>query len=212
MSECRTDLVPMVPLTDFTPMVLASIYALPPVVAEAHIRNAAIEFARRTDMLKRTVWVNFGADQDHQIVGICDEDLRLHAIEDVYHPTCSVKLKPVRCVTDVRCTPTSYYFEKPRDLWICPPLSWPGTVELRVVVVPSQRACRLDQCIYDEHLHTITEYAVGMAMNMPSAAWNDPNEWILRKRAFEERVAEARTDTERGQMKGPLIARSRRFV
>lgn len=212
MTCCATDLVPTVPLTDFTPMVLASIYGLPPAVAEDHVRGAAIEFARRTDMLKRTVFVNFGTDQDHQIVQLCDRDVRLHAIEDVYHPVCARKLTPVRCVTDVRCTPTSYYFEKPRDLWICPTMNCPQTVELRVVVIPSAGACRLDQCLLDEHKTTIAEYAVGTALNMPDASWYSPDAWIARRRVFEERIAEARTDTERGQMKGPLVARPRRFV
>lgn len=212
MTCCETGLVDQVPLTDFTPMVLASIYGLPPVVAEAHVRNAAIEFARRTDTLKRTVFVNYGTDQDHQIVRLCDESIRLHAIEDVYHPVCERKLRPVRCVTDLRCTPLSYYFEKPYDLWVCPAPSCPSTVELRVVVLPSLNACDLDRCLFDEHLNTITEYATGMALNMPNADWYDPNAWVLRRRAFEERVAEARTDTERGQMKGPLVARPRRFV
>lgn len=212
MSCCDTNLVPTAPLTDFTPMVLASIYGLPPAVAEAHVRNAAIEFARRTDMLKRTAFVNFGTGQDHQIVELCDDSIRLHAIEDVYHPVCQRKLTPVRCVTDLRYTPTSYYFEKPCDLWICPPMDCPGTVELRVVVVPSVTACRLDECLLDEHANTIAEYATGMALNMPDASWYSPDAWIIRRRAFEERVAEARTDTERGQMKGPLVARQRRFV
>jgi len=212
MTCCETNRAPMASLDSFTPMVLASIYGLPPVVAEAHVRNAAIEFARRTDMLKRTVFVNFGSDQRHQIVQLCDPDVRLHAIEDVHGPECGRKLRAVRCIADVDCVPMSYYYEKPQDLWINPAPSCGGTAELRVVVVPAEGACALDACLLHEHANTLAEYATGMALNMPDAAWYDPNAYALRKRAFDDRVAEARSDTERGQMKGPLIARARRFI
>lgn len=206
-----TQTAPMVPLTAFTPMVLASLYSLPTVVAEAHLRNAAIEFARRTDALKRTVHVGFGTGQEHQLLALDAGDVCLHAVDDVHHPECGRKLTAVRCLDDLRCTPTSYYFEKPGDLWICPPLCVPGHVEVRATVVPALTACALDACLV-EHVNTLAEYAVGMALNMPSASWYDPNGYTLRRRQFEERVAEIRTDTARGRMKGPLVAPARRFV
>lgn len=204
-------IAPKVHISDFTPLVMASLYSLPEAVAQEHVRDVMIEMARKTGILKRVAHADLGSHRCTATVVLHDECVELCQIEEVQYPHCG-KLEAVRCVNDVECTARSYFFEKPY-LWVNPSAGDCAIqLELLVQVIPAQDACEFDAILYEKYKAEITAAAVGRALDMPSAEWYNPSAARLAKNNWSRVMSEASVMETRGQMRAPLQPQLVRFV
>lgn len=205
---------PKAHITDFTPIVLASIHALPDAVAQHHVRSAAIELARRTKTLKRMTYAHIGSGKSTGTIDpLRSEDcVTPFEVCEVQHPRCA-KLNPVRCINDVECIPQSYYVEFPH-IHVSPQASYdcPDVLEIVLSVCPKRDACEFDAVLYDKYADEIAHRAVGLALDMPSADWYNPSGAEVARRRWERFLAHASAVETRGGMSGPLRPRTVRFV
>ena len=203
---------PQAHITEFTPLLLAAIHALPDAVAQELVRNAITELAQRAPVIKRTIFASLGTCDQTTVYCLPDkekETLKIRAVEEVQYPGCG-KLTPVSCVNDVYCTARSFYAEEPH-IWLSTAAPCPTHLELRVSCEPLPDACYFDRCLM-QHRQDITDYAIGLAMNMPSSGWYNHSAYRSARGVWDRFVSRMAVTENRNGAAGPTTVQPRRFI
>ena len=201
-------------LDTLTPTVLASIHGLPEAVAEQFMRDAAVELAQRTGVVRRTVEFPIGSGRCEARIDAhalrAAEGLDLHKLVEVQHPLCG-KLSPVRCINDVKCTANSYYYE-PSFLTVSATADCAAMVELVFTCIPTPDTCFVPDEIADVYAGIMENCVIAKALDMPSADWYNPNAAQMRWRRWEREISRVATDATRHRAGGPMRPRPVRFI
>lgn len=162
----------------FFPYVAPDVYECPEITMEIAIRDAAMEFCRRT-----FVWQDI-LDPLTTVKGIHTYDLEVPTgtiVENVIDAICDgrrltpVKLRDLPTNRDTfRGKPTGYSLVFGDQVRLYPIPDDKGTLGLTVALTPSSSATGIDSTIFERYKEIIAHGAKHRLMNVPSKSWSNP--------------------------------------
>lgn len=197
----------------FYPYVAPDVYECPEITMEIAVRDAVIEFCRRT-----YVWQD-QLDQIKTVSGVNTYDLELpngticENILDVIMD--DVRLAPVkfRDLPVNRDTATGksvvYSLLFGDQIRLYPTPSDSGVMNLTAALTPSNSATGIDSTIFERYKEVIAHGAKHRLMNVPSKSWSNPALGQYHMTQFMRGVHEARVRTDNDQSH---VVTSRRFA
>lgn len=206
---CNWEDTDMVPLDEFLPYIMPQVAGLPAEVAAHNARLAAIELAKHTGLLKRTLFMPAQKGVAEYALEHPENENILSIARVTVNGCC---YEPYREMCD--CLPCQrYFFEKPSTLYVHPAgEDRPRGIEVIANVVPDQDACHVDRCLYDAHAEVISDGAMARIMAMPSAPWVDFGAARVFGRRFQTARGTVSKLAGKGSMSGPTLIKSRRWV
>lgn len=154
------------PRTDynkFLPHVMANVTGdsragLPPNVALSYIRSAAIEFAKKSGILRRTERIMLQDGLQRYPLVDAPEEERVYRLSSVKRNGC-----------DYPAT-----FDDSTVIFECPigvTQECPEYIEVKYVVIPERSSCGVDELIFDEWHDAIVDGALEQIHLMPQKPW-----------------------------------------
>ena len=189
-----TTQAPQVPFDDFIVYVTAGIAGVPAEAAGFAVRLAAIEWARRTRAIKRTIHLPILTREQAYAIQLTDA-WSLLGISEVSVDGC--RLTPA-VVGSIRNGGRRYAFEQPDALYLTYPPARDGLAEIRIAVVPGQDSCFIDRWVYDLHAEDIAKGAEARLLNMSTEPWYNPSAAQMAQREFNRLVARSTTEARGG--------------
>jgi hypothetical protein len=198
------------PLDAFLPFVMAAARGLPETMAIAYIRQACIEFCRRSNAVRRHVRL----DQQRHVVD---------------YPIWPDDSEQVVRVTEVRVGTSTYRARRDhlefahwgvrytvRDglvhLSARPQKDVPDAIDIRFVVAPTQTACEVDSILYHDWQNAIEDGALARIYQLPGYEFTEPRLATSRGTSFDERIARARVQALKSDTTATTVALAPRFV
>lgn len=204
------DFIERTPLDAFLPFVMAAARGLPETMAIAYIRQACIEFCRRSNAVRRHVTL----DQQRHVVD---------------YPIWPEDSEQVVRLSEVRVGTSTYRARRDhlefghwgvrytvRDglvhLSARPQKDVPGAIEIRFVVAPTQTACEVDSVLYHDWQNAIEDGALARIYQLPGYEFTEPRLATSRGASFDERIARARVQAIKSDTTATTVALAPRFV
>ncbi|MCA8017733.1 hypothetical protein [Burkholderia metallica] len=204
------NLVEFVPLDQFMPFVMAGAQGLPETMAQAYVRQACIDFATRSSILRRRVIV----------------DLQARVTD---YPIWSDEREQVVRVNEVRVDGTPYRGQRNSVVFMhmgvrftvadgmlrlshVPHHDRPGVIEIRLSASPTQDACDVDSLLYDDWQPAIEDGALARIYQLPGYTFTSFPLAAQRGRSFDEKIARARVRALRSDTSAHLTAIAPRIV
>lgn len=177
-------------LDEFLPHVMAMVQgdsrpALPSAVALSYLRNSAIKFAQQSSVLRRTEKIKLQPNQlAYPLVDVPEE-------EEVY------RIVSARYGDEDCCGREVYVFLDDNIMCVgsheVPPDTCEGVyLTVEFVVIPTRRACSVDDILYTIWHDAIIDGALEQLHLMPQRPWTSGTASRERQRNFNMAVAEAR--------------------
>ena len=205
--------------SDLVPRVKPSVRGAPEAIIEDALRLAAIDFCRRTEVLKKYFEVDLQK-------GVSDYYLELEACSTpirIYSARVADRFGIVPRAGDqwnvCGCGGYGFSSESPTHLRINP---YSGNDQERgllvtLVVAPSQAGCELDDFLHDQWAEAICMGARARLHGMLGSSvkpnsWYSPQEERKFQRSFDVEMARAKLEVGRGYHSGPVRARATRWV
>lgn len=198
-----------VALDEFLPYIMSQVMGLPAEIAAHNARLAAIELAKHTGLIKRTLFMPAQEGVEfYELEPPCDEVIL--SVSKVTVNGCCYTPHRELCA----CLPCkTYFYEKPNGLYVDPPGDdRPRGIEVRAIMVPDQDACAVDRCLYDAHAEVIADGAMARILAMPSAPWVDFGAARVFGRRFQQARGTVSKLAGKNSMSGPTVIKTRRFV
>lgn len=206
---CEVSPADTVSLDEFLPYVMYQVSGLPAEVAAHTLRLAAIELAKHTGLLERTIHMT--AQQGVEFYALdLGPDVAVSSVRQVTVNGCCYA--PYRELCD--CLPNRhFYYDKQRGLMIDPAGEDRARgIEVIAKVVPGQDTCELDRCLYDVHAEVVSDGAMARIMNIPTAPWYEPNSARAFARRFNEGRSAAAKIAKKRSVSAPTMIKSRRWA
>jgi len=206
-----------VPLSNFTPEVIVATGDIPSDMAESYIRQAVIDFAHRSQVVRRKLWVDLQAcvgdylieppkcEQIVSIQRICGGDGCLSFTPIADEPCCAY----LPC-----CGGGVVWFVPPYTINIDPT---PVNDVCRALfvdasVAPSRDACEVDRIYYDRFHEAIINGALYRLFLIKGTAWYDPNVALAYKGLYDTSVAAGGVERLMGFQRGRIKLHGARIV
>lgn len=198
-----------VPIEDFLPQVLAATLdekgetSLPSNAAISYIRSAAIEFARRTNILKHTIRVDLQCGLREYVLETtgCETVIGVTSAryEDWYEEDCGTfwSFGGINFQLDNGILKLNH----------APKEDIPGGLILEVITVPNRDACTLDSRLFDQWHDAIVNGALSNLYMMPSRPWSSVSRADYSRRLFNEAIGMATVSRVMEGKRGPLKMR-----
>ncbi|SAK62637.1 hypothetical protein AWB76_03284 [Caballeronia temeraria] len=183
-------LVDRVSLDVFLPFVMAGARGLPESMALAYIRQACIEFAQRSNILRRRAFIDMQCGVTDYPVwpDDCEEIARINAVR--------VGLTTYRGTRDTidLCHCGSRFTVRDGLLHLPTPPhgDQPRAVEVRFCAKPAQTACEVDAILHSDWQDAIEDGALARIYQLPGYEFTQPMLATTRARSFYEKIARAR--------------------
>lgn len=224
--------VEMVKLERFTPEIILATPDVPTDIAENYVRQAAIELAEDSHILRRKINIATQAGvTDYQleppdcthtlkIVEVCDWMGRRYTVlpNVPCEPPCGVS------ITDAcgGCAPGGFIarstiwvaFTQPNELEVRPV---PGVdidlgYKVEISVAPDRDACELDEILYQRYAPTIHQGALWHIYMLPGKPWSSPQLARYHEGEFKKLKSRAQLDALVGASGANHRMTTRRFV
>lgn len=188
-------------------------------VAENAIRNAAIEFCRRTN-----AW-RYDADPIVVVAGVADYDLDVPSGSGaalirsaefttsggalaMLDPKSPDQLDEIMPGWKTEQSAVVYYTSPSPDVITLAGLpEEAGTLKLVLALVPTRASTGIDQSIHEQHLDAITHGAAARLMAMPKKPWSDPNMAAYHAGEFANVITGTKVSAARGNTRAPIRTR-----
>lgn len=209
--ECLDD----VPFSQLVRMVLPFVTLeddgdLPDPVIESVIRDAAVEFMRETQFIRRTITI------DAQ----CNVDEYPLELEDCYYvvsirrvTVCGEGYAPIHEEDTGNLIARSSHLPDSHNLFHLSDRNWlvvepvpcesvDGGIQVYASIAPSPDSCSIPREVYNEYGKSIVDGALAELLLIKSQAWYDAGQSVLRAKKFERAKAEARARALKGFVTG----------
>jgi hypothetical protein len=206
---------------NFLPEVLPYVPECPELVAINAIRNAVIEFCKKSAwLLNEQTFDLVALQRDYQLT--LPVETELVRVQDAWYD--HVPLKPKgeddlkrlygldwRVVTG---RPAYYTQLSPDTIRLCPAplLDEAAAIDTMVVLTPTRASTSCDLTIYERWLEGIACGAKARLMSLPQQSFTDPQMAMANKAMFNTAIGEARIERNRGMTRATLHVRPPRFV
>ncbi|MFV0512497.1 MAG: hypothetical protein ACK5MY_02505 [Jhaorihella sp.] len=174
---------------EFIPYVAVQADGVPASVIGHAVRLSAIEFAQRTKVIRRTMYVDL--QQCVQYYPLLHDDCyQIMLIDQVCKGFTTLKPTTIECCMAGGCW---YAYERPNALYIglIPDCDLKRGLELRVVTTPGQDSCFIDEWVYQQHAETIAQGALYRILKMADEEWFQPSMASVAAREFNNGVTRA---------------------
>ncbi|NML34514.1 hypothetical protein [Paraburkholderia antibiotica] len=193
-----------VPLTQFMPFVMAAAQGLPETMAQAYVRQACIDFATRSSILRRRIVISLQPrvraypiwpHESEQVVRVNEVDVngtpyRARRGGVAFHHF------------GTRFTVEDGMLVLSRE----PSHERPGAVHVRMCIAPSRDACEVDALLHDDWQQSIEDGALARIYQLPGYQFTSLQLAQVRGRSFDEGVARARIRALRSDTSASLDA------
>jgi len=186
--------VERVPLDAFLPFVMVGARGVPEALALGYIRQACIDFATRSGILRRVALLDeqryvrdypLWPDAEEQIVRVNEVALN------------GIRYRGGRDRAGFR---SPWFWRNAgftiRDgvllLAVVPQCDRPEAIDVRMCVAPTQRACEVDALLLDDWQQAIEDGALARLYQLPGYSFSAPMLATARGRSFDEAIARAR--------------------
>lgn len=197
------------PLAAFTQKCHVQVPNVPDLIAQFHVRNAAIQFCQRTQCVKDVITLDLDPCVGDYYLDQTDPDYCVYAVESVL---CGgTPLDPERNGT----LAAGYHFVAPDRLFIKPVSGRPveDGLEVNVALTPTPDAVELPTILYTHWAEAIADGALCQIYKMTDADWYDPRQSGVHYKAFTNAMSRVRHISVRHHSTGPVVLRpARRFV
>lgn len=206
--------------SDLVPRVKPSVRGAPEAVIEDALRMAAIDFCRRTEVLKKyfEIDVQKGVSDYYLELESCATPIRIFSVnlDNRYghSPAPGDTWNWCGC-----CGGYEFSSESPTHVRVSPITGDDRQRALAVtlVVAPAQDSCTLDDFLFQQWAEAITFGARARLHGMLGSsvrpnAWYSPQEEAKFRKAFDVEMARAKLEVGRGYHSGPVRARARRWA
>lgn len=236
--SCCSIPIQQVPLEDFVPYVAPFAKGAPDELIAHEVRVAAIELARATLCVERTLAVdlqagvaNYCLDSDDPCINIMavrkvcigqnephgtGVDFNNGASEDFLPGMLTKELRPLRERPCQTCPWPMYAFwlDGLTDVYISPvpQCDYPAGMHVTVQVTPGQDCCFVPRIMYDQYAETIADGAIYRMLLMKGAPWYDLQTASIFIKKFADGKRHAKTMAMRGNITQGQKLRSRRWV
>lgn len=190
---------------------------MPDGIAENFVRQAAIDFCERSQIIRRVVDIDL-------ICGVSDypillPDERIVSIQRVcVGDRCcaerAVLSASAPCETGCTFHGHSIWFVPPDSLNIrpTPSVDRAKAIRVHVAVAPLRDACELDSVLYERYHETILDGALARLYLAKTTPWHDKELANLHKTQFDQGIAAAGLDRLTGDTRGPFKMAFRRII
>lgn len=187
------DDVPTVHFDEFLPYIAVNVDGVPANVMGHAARLAAIEFAQKTRMIERTMFIGLQAGKTHYQL--------MHT--DGVQIMSLVSLR--RCRRHHPLRASEFEFRMPGNLILrdAPDEDEPRALEITAVVAPGQDTCSIDRWVYDRYAETIAAGALSRIFAMPGEDWFSASVATMWGRTFNSRLGQATVDSKSGYSAAP---------
>ncbi|CAE6958668.1 hypothetical protein [Paraburkholderia domus] len=203
-------LVERLPLDVFMPYVIAGAALCPESMALAYVRDACIDFATRSNTLRRRTFI-------HQQCGVRDYPVWPDCCEQIVRINeAHVDGWCYRGARDTCCFDRSGALFTVSDglLHISsePSDDRPRSIELRFTVTPTRDACEVDATLFNDWQNAITDGALARLYMLPGYPFSAPQLGVVRERAYNGAVSRARIRSLKSDTGDVTMARGTPFV
>lgn len=197
--------------TDLLPYVIPYVRGVPEELAVHHIRLAAIEFCRRTDLLRRLniFDVQEGVTDYFFEVDNCYVPVRVLNVcfdKHKYFPKSGESCCHVGCHTFWLDDPCSINISKPPQKDIA------GGLEVTISIAPSQDACVFDEYLYQEWAEVIAHGALERIFTIPDTNWFNQNLAVMYRDKFRVGIGHGRNKNFLRHASGPMMMQGEAWV
>ena len=200
-----------VPVDDWFPLVLPRLPGCPDPILRVAIREAAIEFCRRTKLLRGAIAVTTQAGRDSYPLN-APSDSVVSTIEDVLRDDMTLIASSEEDFRDALYarasgTPQAYYMAGSRELVLGPIPDAVETLSVRCVLKPDSRAEDLHDALWEDWRNAIAAGACAYTRRTYSA-WMDTALEADETMRFEDAIGQAQRNTATGRTRKRLRATS----
>lgn len=191
---------PMVPLSKFTPEILLVNEKITSEIAEHYVREAAIEFMERSQVIVREVTVKTQACvEDYPLdLPTCERIVSIQA-------SCGTRLQRHKpCDIACGCTSRAAWFTDLNTLHITGVQTDGDEITLRVAVAPTRDACEVAAELYERYYRGVVSGAIQIMKSLTDDT--------SRLKAWEGSIVGAGMDRLTGGLRGPFRFKGRRVL
>ena len=203
-------------LYELAPHVLPWVPTCPEPLMIQYLRQAVIEFCRRTRSWRsEEVYRLISADQDINLVTCCDSVI--HEIERVryreddqsawQHPLQPAAFEEVDDWQGSEATPVMFTQRIPNTLRVCPFTT--GEIKVTMYLKPDQMAQTIPDYIVEQYPDVIAAGALAKLMLLPGRDFTEPNQSMMYQAMFDEACDRHFRDNLRGQQRARVRTKPR---
>lgn len=182
--------VEFVDLREFLPRVRLVARGVPEEIALEYLGQSALDFARKTHLLKRKLRFNTQ-------VGVRDYYLKTGELEQIFlvlADTCAVR----PCAVSATSCP-EFAFEPPNKIMIHHQNKIDEYYfQVNYLAIPRQDACAVDKLLFDSHQEAIVSGALANLLLMRQYEFSDVSLAVVYEQKFNKAVHQAKNDVARG--------------
>jgi hypothetical protein len=207
-----------VSLSDFTPEVVLAAKDCPHEIAENYLRHAAIDFAERSQVVVRALYVHVQAcvndyllelptcERIVSVQQVCNRD-GCQAIVAATHGPCMLPC-PLGCGASVA------WFREPNMIFFSPAPNHDlqDALKVDVATAPQRDACDLDRAYYEKYHEAVVHGALARLLMIKDSGWYDPNLARDHRVQSDQKISAAGMDRLTGGVRGPFRMVPRRIV
>lgn len=213
----------MATFAQFYDDVLPEVPGCPTALAEKHIKNACIDFLRRTQILRKTI-----SNLDHPggttPLNLTSTDFvasteRVIAVLGVWVANKPLTVRSVEQMQEEwpdwmeRTGEPMYAVQEDTALWLVPSpaAAQTNTIKVRVSYAPNESATTIPDTAFEQYREHIAFGAKGRLLAIPKKPWTDPSIAAEYLRAYSRMIDTASIKSSRGGATAPLRVPTRGF-
>jgi hypothetical protein len=180
-------------------------------VIEHFVREAAIEFARKTSILQRTLWVDLQeCVRDYRLVA--PDGYKIHLISEVSMGC--LRLHPAAYTTRHDLRHAQYFFDPPCGLAIgnSPDADEKEGLAVRTSVIPSHESCEVDAILLDLYADDIRAGALSRLFLMNNQPWYSTMNGGIWLKRWKSAINQVKVEKVKNHSTGALKLTAPRFI
>lgn len=209
--SCTCDHVDTVPWSAFVEGVSLYVMNAPATVIEHFVREAAIELARKTQILQRTMWVDLQeCVRDYRLVA--PDGYKIHLISDVSMGC--LRMHPAAYTTRHDLRHAQYFFDPPCGLAIgnSPDEDEKEGLTIRASVIPTHDSCEVDAFLLDVHGDDIRAGALARLFLMNGQPWYSTMNGGIWLKRWKSAINQVKNERFKNHSSGAIKMTAPRFV
>lgn len=205
----------MIPYSDFIPEIKLALGEIPDDVAESYVRQSAIDFCVRSQVLVRKVEIDMqagvttypvktlGCEQIVSIQRIC-AGAQCQSLQLLTHEPCDTGLQAHGGV----------WFVPPNELRVttAPTTDRKGGIVVFVAVAPERDSCECDPILYERYHEAIINGALARLYLAKATPWHDKTLAEYHRQLAAQQITAAGIDRLTGGIRGPIPFKPRRII
>lgn len=209
---CRCEDKGSVPLSVIAESVAVNVMGAPSNMVEHYVRLAYIEFAAKSNLIKKDLYVDVQAGvEDYQLD--MPDGYMVHMIEDVSYRNRNLRLSPNAPVDDCALY-GKFFFAPPCTLLVGINAEEDECEALRVRVStrPTITTCTIESWIADRYHEDLVAGALSKMLIVPGASWFNPQQGGIYMRRWKGHLASAKVEAVKAFSTAPMFMKPRRIV